>query len=390
MNKFLSSIILFFLAFDPQVPFLPNGVGFSFLIFFILLPVFLLKCFQGRIGGIVKAASPILILFFFIWIYVTLKLIANGGDNVEFLLSLLKAFFIFGAIFLFFAVFYGEREVGREFVFKLIFVYVLNAIFNFIIGSYPEQFNFLNVFRSQTITDSLGGNPYRNSFISGSGYFSIGTAYGLAALFTSFCIVKYNVRHVLLGAAVVIVGIAGFVAARTSFFAILFSSLYVFAKKPLYAFFIASLAFLLLSLVLFLPALQPYIEWMKSFFIEFESSGSANYLLSEMYFWPGADIFFFGSGAVNDGAFVYTDAGYMQDVLFGGVFYLALKLLFVAIYFYAAQKISFGYSALFCISVLLFHIKGLFIFSNAQGMAIFYFSYFYFRLFKDAKFNYSC
>src|SRR5690606_3883527 len=96
-------------------------------------------------------------------------------------------------------------------------------------------------------------------------------------------------------------------------------------------------------------------------------------LVEKMYFWPGDSAFFIGLGAVNDGTFVYTDAGYMQDVLFGGIFFLALKLSFLIFFLFFSFKRYPLFSTSVVFAILLFHFKGLFIYNNAQGMAAFYF-----------------
>lgn len=81
---------------------------------------------------------------------------------------------------------------------------------------------------------------------------------------------------------------------------------------------------------------------------------------------------------MNNGAYPYTDAGYMQDILFGGLPFLILKLSLLLVVFLAINKISLFFSFLFCISVLVFHFKGVFLYNNAQGMTVVYMVYFYF------------
>ena len=360
MTRLMIFCILFLLVFDPQVPFLPNGVGFSFVLFFALFPPFLLSLMAGRTNFISRSAIPLFTIFTVAMLFILGRLIFNGGENFEFLLSWVKAFFVYSSVFLFLYVFYGAAQNKRwsTYVPDIILVYFLNALFNFLIGSYPDTFEFLSVFRSKVVSESLGGNPYRNSFISGSGYFSIGTAYGLAVLFVSYYFVKFHVRSFTYSLSFLVMAVSGFIAARTSFFAILFSAIYMFAGRPIYLLFISFLGVAVLSALLLLPALQPYVEWMISFFSEFQTSSSASYLLNEMYFWPGIDVFLAGRGWVNDGTYLYTDAGYMQDILFGGIFFLLIKISFVLVFFNSIGKKSVVFGALFCLSILLFHMKG--------------------------------
>jgi hypothetical protein len=375
--NFLKLFVLFLLAFDPQIPFLPNGVGFTFLLFFALLPVVLYRVEQKQGALIFKHSAPLLFIFFISMAYMVGRLIFNQGENVIFVLSLFKAFFVFGSIFFYFVVFYKDG-ISDKFVAYIAVAYAANAIFNFISGTYPEHFVFFENFKSEVISDSLGANPYRNSFISSSGYFSIGTAYGLASLLIAYHIAKGKAINFFFSSAFVLICIAGFIAARTSFFAIAGAVFYIFINRSFYSLYLGVVSILVLSLVLLLPPLEPYVLWMQSFFVDFDTSSSASYLLNEMYFWPGMGVVLRGSGFVNDGTFIYTDAGYMQDIMFGGVVFLFIKLLFVVIFFAAVSRVSFLFAFLFCASVLAFHFKGLFVYNNAQGMAIFYFTYFYF------------
>ena len=123
-----------------------------------------------------------------------------------------------------------------------------------------------------------------------------------------------------------VISIAGFVSARTAFFAIAPALFYIFKSRLVY-FSYASLAGIgLIYFLLDLPELEPYRFWMLSFF-DLTNDASASHLIEKMYFWPGTDVFFYGKGFVNNGLFTYTDGGYMQDILFGGIFFLLLKML---------------------------------------------------------------
>lgn len=381
---FAQLAILFFVAFDPQVPFLPNGVGFTFMLAFALLPVVLYRLSRRQAGVILKQSLPLLIIFSVSFFYIIVRLLFNEGGNVEFALSFFKAFFVFISVLFFFVCFYKDG-LNNEFLTRVTLVYVANAAFNFLAGTYPEYFDLFKVFRSDLVSDSVGANPYRNSFISGSGYFSIGTAYGLAALLVAYKIVKCSPVGFFSACAFALICAAGFVAARTAFFAIACAALFIFINRSFYLVYLGVVALFIVSLLLLLPPMEPYILWMGSFFTEFASSDSASYLLSQMYFWPGLEIVLGGAGVVNDGSFVYTDSGYMQDILFGGVGFLLVKLSFVLVFFVSFCRISVLYAILFCGSVLVFHAKGLFVYNNAQGMAVFYFAYFYFCSVRQAS-----
>lgn len=372
---FIKIALLFLIAFDPQIPFLPNGVGFSLISLLILLPVALLKLSHEGSRQIINYSKPYLLLFFFCTLYITVRLIFNEGVNAEFYLALLKAFVIFIAVALWLIVFNKDYK-NNNFIYFILCIYTLNAVINILAGTFSDFFSFLEMFRGAVISNELGKNPYRNSFLAGSGYYSIGTAYGLIALLIGFIIAKKNVGGYLSPIILGIVSISGFIAARTAFFAIGPALIYLIQARLKYLLYFSIIIFVMLNLIVMLPLLNPYVDWMLTFF-DLQNNSSASYLIEQMYFWPGTQVFFYGEGVVNSGSYIYTDAGYMQDILFGGIIFLLLKLSFLGVFVFSYIRLYPLFTLLISFSVLLFHFKGLFLYNNAQGMAAFYFIYFY-------------
>lgn len=374
----MSYLFLFLVAFDPQIPFFPNGVGFTFLVALILLPFALLKFRFIELDaayGSLKRSRYFMYLFFSSFLFIIFRLLVNQGEGVSFILSWVKAFFVFAACLLVYFLFFYDKCSSR-FIVALSVIYSANALFNYVSGAFPGLFGFFDLFRGAVISDSLGKNPYRNSFISGSGYYSIGTAYGLMVLLFAFYIVQSKSKSILLAASVAFSAVAGFVAARTSFFAIAPALFLVCKSRFLYFLFLALAGCAVVYFLINLPELEPYKFWMLSFF-SLSEDASGSHLFEHMYFWPGDLVFLFGLGVVNDGTFIYTDGGYMQDILFGGVFFLALKLLFLAVLVFCFFEKHPVFVCFVAFAVLAFHFKGLFLYNNAQGMAAFYFIFFY-------------
>ena len=375
MKNIVATFFLFLVAFDPQVPLLPNGVGFTFVVFVVLFIPVVLKIVNKKSLFYVYQSKPFLVLFLLCSFLIMLRVMVNQGEGVEFSLSLLKAFFVFVSIIFVFILFF-EDGLGARFIKMLIFIYVLNALINFFAGTYPAVFEFLNIFKSKSVSANLGSNPYRSSFISGSGYYSIGTAYGLIVLLLAFYIVRNRAVALFIPLHLLIISIAGFVSARTSFFAIAPALFYIFKSRMLYLIYTSMVGVLMMYFLFDLPQFQPYRFWLLSFF-ELGNDSSGGYLIEQMYFWPGMNVFLFGKGFVNDGSFTYTDAGYMQDVIFGGVFFLLLKMAFLGVFVVSLFARYPLFTVIFSFAVLVFHFKGLFLYNNAQGMAAFYFSYYY-------------
>ena len=381
MRKIIAVFFLFLVAFDPQIPLLPNGIGFTFVVVFVLFIPAILKIVNRKSYFYISKSKPFIVLFLMLFLFILFRIIFNYGGNIEFFLSLFKAFFVFVSVVFVFIVFF-EQGLDTRFIKVIAFIYILNALINFFAGTYPASFEFLNIFRSEVVSDSLGSNPYRNSFISGSGYYSVGTAYGLVVLLLSFYIVKNRIKGLLTTLSLFAIAIAGFIAARTSFFAIAPALFYIFKSRLVYFFYFSIVGILLIYFLLDLPELQPYRVWMLSFF-DLSNDSSGSYLIEKMYFWPSTDIFLYGKGFVNDGTFVYTDGGYMKDILFGGVCFVLLKLSFLGVFVFNLFRKYPLFTILFSFSILAFHFKGLFLYNNAQGMAVFYFTYYYLVSSKD-------
>ncbi|MFB0583475.1 hypothetical protein MRM75_15640 [bacterium 19CA06SA08-2] len=371
----MPGILLFLVAFDPQVPFLPNGIGFTFLVALFLFPIFFIGIQNKSFCDyFIRKFNGFYLLFSAALLFILIRLTVNGGDNFIFILSWFKAFFVFLACYFVFIIFYSKKSVSY-FALNLLFVYLINGVVNFLWGSFPSVFEFLRIFQGEVISDSLGKNPYRNSFISGSGYYSIGTAYGLIFLLLVYHLATVRPKSLIFSFGLSVSLIAGVFAARTSLLAIIPALIYLFKTRVVYS--LLAAGFTVGIATSLWPLLEPYANWILSFFNAVEDA-SGSHLIKEMFFWPGEYVFLFGMGAVNDGAFVYTDSGYMQDILFGGIVFLLMKISFLAVFtkLIIKRHVYFCFSLIF--ATLLFHFKGLFFYNNAQGMAAFYFSFFYF------------
>lgn len=378
LRKTLGLIYLFFAAFDPQVFFLPNGIGFTLLISLSLFPLIILglKYNKYNTAHYLRKSLPYFLVFLISFTIIIFRIVLNEGLNLIFILSWFKAFFVFLACLFTYIVFYASRPI-KNFVYAILSVYTLNGIINFMAATYPDIFGFVNMFHgAEPRLFSEIRNPYRASFISGSNYYSIGTAYGLITLLIVHYISRNNIKNIALLLILSFISLTGFIAARTAFFGIVSAYIFILRKRLLYSALLAFIGGLLIYTVFNLPAMKPYTSWMTEFF-ELADSSSGSHLISKMYFWPGEKIFLVGMGAVNDGTFLYTDGGYMQDILFGGLLFLFAKMLFLFVLVFSFIRRNLLFVTLFSFSVLAFHFKGAFLYNNAQGMAALYFTYFY-------------
>ncbi|MFT4693832.1 MAG: hypothetical protein ACI8TE_000730 [Francisella sp.] len=383
LKKIFIFMLVFCILFDPQVPFLPNGVGFSFLVVIILIPFVMSQKF--RINNFYEFVyyKNYFIIFMILLLYIVFMICLHQSD-IAFLLSWCKAFVLFCAFYFVYSLFL--KDSSPSYLFKILLcAFVFNALVNIVAGTFYNTFDFLNIFHGAGISDSLGKNYYRHSFITGSSYFSIGTAYGVFCILFMSHIVKNNKYSVPILLLFSLVCLSGFVAARTSGIAIILSVMYLFLSKPSKFLKLLVIGMICVFVLISLPNMSKYSNWMLSFF-DLAHNGSANYVIHKMYFWPGLDIFIYGTGYSHPGAFIYSDGGYMNDILFGGIVFAIVKISFLLMFFRAFFKSNKFIITIICVSILLFNFKGLFMYNNAQGMAIFYFTSLYFlKLREDSR-----
>lgn len=369
--------LLFLLLFDPQIPLFPNGVGFSFIIFLSLTLALLLKG-GGRLSNryLFNAATPLLLMHSAVLLMSMFVLIV-AGDNFKFLFGVWKSIVLFGAIFSF-LLYYNEKFDGNFFR-ALLLCYTLNGAINFTAGTFPEHFQWIDLFQGELITDDVGTNPFRNNFISGSGFFSIGTAYGMFLLFYAHYIGTKGSLNTFQAFSLLLVAVAGFFGARTASLAIVAALALLIIRVRIYYTIPALIAAYLIIIYLFADDgfFGAYRAWAQSFLL-LEDDPSGYIVLNEMHFWPGEKIFFLGSGFEDGRIFNHTDSGFMKDILFGGVFYsllnFSIPIIFAIMFF---RRFPIFVLLFFCVSFA-FQMKGEFFLSNAQGMSIVYLIYFYF------------
>jgi hypothetical protein len=371
----MKTIILFFIIFDPQIPYFIEKIGFTAIVFLVLLIGIFFKKKSIKTSYVITAIEPFIILFILLLISCFLVLMLHQG-NVLYMLSILKAIFVFGAISSY-LIFFDQR-FDNKFIQNLMLIFLINAIINFVAGTFPENFSVLEVFRGVPISNSLGENPYRNNFISGSGYYSIGTAYGLFFMLYLYATVD-RTKTLISYISILVIVVAGLFAARTSVIAIFAGLLYLAFKIKLKN--IISLGVVATLIIYYAFGengfLEIYSSWLLSVF-DPKNDESGRNLIEDMYFWPGDKYFLLGSGAVNDGRFDYTDSGFMQDIIFGGIFYSFLKFCFPIYFIIKFFKNEPLFVLFFLIVAIIFQAKGAYFINNSQGMTVFYLMFFLF------------
>ncbi|MCX2534402.1 hypothetical protein OQ486_13100 [Plesiomonas shigelloides] len=362
----LSYLSLFLLIFDlaiPPVKFIGSAP------FSILISLGVLISGRKNIGNYSEIKSfflPFYIFYFTLLFYITSRVLFSG--EINYLLSTLKSLVIFSASVIYIYTF-GCQQIND----KLINVFFINGVICLIAGSIPAALDLVYFFKINVI--EIEHIPYRNAFLAGSGYFGMASAYSLIILLSAHKLVKDGVSFCFIIKFMVIL-IAGILAGRTAFIAILISCLYIASKSVKYSILATSIIILIIGIVLSVDMLSVYSKWMFEFVsinngsISLSSTTSTD-VLQRMYFMPTNDLtWVWGDGRYvdGDGYYMNTDAGYMRNLFFGG---LPFALLIIAYAFLFAIKSKDNFFLFFMFPLLLaLHYKGVFILNNPAGIAI--------------------
>ena len=363
MLNILSYISLFLLLFDLHIPPL-RGIGSA--PFSIVISTIGFMCQSNNYIKILLQYKNIIILYYILFVYVLIRTAINFPEfDTSYLMTAGRSTLIFIATLFYLCSFSQEKLFSK--ILNLFFFSSIIAIF---IGTFQE-YQIIADFVKSTKTDLIGWNPYRNSFIAGSGYFGIGAPFGLATSF--FFIYKYiyekiNIIFILKW---LVIFIAGILAARTVFISmgitIIFLIVSMFSKLNfkvlLTLFLLGCISFYVLNLEIF----EIYQTWLFEIF--YKESTSGNDLLYEhtkiptsLCTWTLGD----GLYALTSGEYyMRTDIGYLRHLYFGGLFF---TILVVSILFFLYRN-NRNYIFLFLIIpiCLAFHFKGVFIYNSPIG-----------------------
>lgn len=371
MWNFLNYLSLFLLIFDITIP--PFGGGIGSAPFAILLSLFNIaiignkKNVYKRVITTLSEFNLILLLYFFINIYSLFRMLLVDDGNFLFITSLLRAdiFLIATIIYL---VSFNQNDLPK----KLLNIFFLNAIIALIIGSFPEYQYLVDFFKISS-EELIGYNPYRNAFLSGSGYFGIGAPYALATGFYLLYLSTYNKdTNYLHYIKLIIIAVAGILAARTAILAVGISIAYImiYKRNTKTIIGILLLIFILYSL-LNLEFFSAYRDWLTEVFNPKESSTVETLTTDFLVIPQDSFTFIFGDGKYTnlDGSYyMNTDIGYMRHWYFGGILYM-LTIVLIPICLYA-RNLNKHFLFLIIPIVLILHFKGVFIFGSPIGMPL--------------------
>ncbi|XEH48866.1 hypothetical protein NMD75_12100 [Edwardsiella tarda] len=363
----LSYLSLFLLIFDlaiPPVKFIGSAP------FSLLISIFVLLSHKNRTGLLfeLKNFSIQFFIFYFLFIlFVFVRVLFSG--ELDYLLSIIKSFFIFISS-LFYLMAFGCNRIND----RLINIFFINGIICLVAGSIPIVLDVMYLFKNNVRDISI--IPYRNAFLAGYGYFGIAAAYAVIILLCADKLIRdgFSLRFSI---KFIIIMIAGVLAGRTAFVGIVFSFIYVTFKSIKYSMLSVLLISGLIAIVLSVNALSIYSGWMFEFisfndgFISLSHTSSTDEL-KEMFFMPSNDItWLWGDGRYVDGEgyYMHTDSGYMRNLFFGGLPFVIFVIMYACLFAYKSKNIFFWFFIL-PLSFLL-HYKGVFILNNPACVPIF-------------------
>jgi hypothetical protein len=355
----LSFISLFFLVFDLKVV---GPIGSSFITLIICGILLILK---GKTKfNFIYEFRIFLFSYFLIFLFVLIRTLLSFDTDLSYLLTTLKTTEILIATFLYLLVFFDQKIIGRLFN-----VFLLNSLICVFFGYFSDlkpYFIYPFKFSSGATIELIGSNEYRDSFLSGSGYFGISSLYAFAfPLFVSY--VNDNkgffnyVKLFFIGSAGILAGRVALIAYSIAIFS--YSLFYRKIKFILIVSFFCLIAIILLNSLTFLNDVN---NWLLDIF------GAGNYKdssslteLKEMFFLPNDNSLLIGDAkyANVDGTYYgNTDVGYIRNILFGGLVYLFFIFLALLTFFLKFRK---NFTLIMMIIIALFlHGKGVFILNN--------------------------
>lgn len=249
----------------------------------------------------------------------------------------------------------AEENIFLYFLKIIVTVFFIQSLIEICAFVFPPFANVVHFFQKDEIAEmNMGG--LRALALTGNPFFSLSASFGLLyiVLFKYF---QEQGRHIfsLANIGVFAICVIGtFFAGRTGFIGILFGlMLLIFSARSLY-FKLGSIVkiFIILSVaitivILMLPAdiynmvfdkLLPFaFEFVYSYLEGGTVATTSTDTLSNMYFPISAQTFILGDGRYMDvsgsGYYMSTDAGYMRQILFFGIFGTLIMFIYQIVYF---------------------------------------------------------
>lgn len=350
--------ILFLIVFDLAIPPL-KFLGSAFVAIFLMLPELRRRiCINKFIFNLSILRYPIFILVMVLFFSI-ISTIFSSTNEMVFVFSICKSVVIFLACILYVSIF----EINNL-KYDLVNIFFINSVVCFIAGSNDFLLNLVYTFKPDDAL--MSWIPYRNSFLAGSGFFGISTAYGLVFFLIAY-ILKTSKQPLYFYLKIIVIILAGVIAGRIAMLGLVFGCfLFLSDFKKLLIFSI----FLIVSIYIFLSidTLSAYSGWLFEFMNNDGASTESTDILMSMYETPmSSSQFLFGDG-LYDNYYMGVDAGYLRHLYFGGIVLVLLAIAYPFTFALSNKNLLFLF---FIVPIcLIFHLKGAFIFHSRIGMPV--------------------
>ncbi|ATW42962.1 hypothetical protein [Glaesserella parasuis] len=369
MNILLSYIALFLLVFDLHIPpfrgFGSAPISAVISIFYMLI---IDRSRLNYLSNIINQFKYLILCYIFLLFYVFFRVMIDYAEEFSFVGSSLKATSILASSLIYISAFGANKKRLFE---KILNIFFINAAICLYIGTYTEYQYIVDFFKVEA-KDLIGGTPYRNAFLAGSGYFGIGAAYGLVFAFLLAYIYEHKEQSKIINYfKLTLILIAGVFAARTVFLCAIITILYIIFFKRKFSILIYTVIFILFGLwLLELEIFIPHKLWMLELFYNGTETGSVHAILyGEHLKYPDNIVtIIFGDAHYSlptGGYYMGTDIGYLRHWFFGGgVFVFSVFGILFFLYFHNRNQMFLYLIIPVCI---LLHYKGVFIYNNPAG-----------------------
>lgn len=293
------------------------------------------------------------------------------------------------------ASFYIEKEKKNEIIRDIILVFVFQSLIQLICLICPDINELFNYFRSDnTILIMQKYSGIRGLSVSGSSFFGLAIGYGVVFIlyFYKFIYDK-NISKMMKILSLILLIFGGVSSGRTALLGLglgilvyLFDNFKNINKRKKIKFKIKKIGLLYVILICILIStiyifssqsgnknntndIKNKIEYFKNYSLEFVynflesgeiTTTSTSKLFENMYFEISTRTFLIGDGYYTnaDGSYyLRTDAGYMRNLLYGGIIWLIVLGVYQIMFFlWRKELLSYNLAILLCI--LIFHIKG--------------------------------
>lgn len=386
MKKIIFTSILFMFVFSFKLPLMNSSfyaslLSLLFIFFSVRIEISKTIAIKSAVYNLVTGLVIPLLFFSLVSLFV---IVMHSTSDYAYFLSIIKVFayvLAFIPLVILFIHWFNFDTCISKFMYNIFFLQsIIIALCLFI----PEVRDLIKNFQFEDAVEvSERYNGIRGLALAGPQFFALACSYIFILVFmaSDFINKKISFKYTIL--VTIPIFFATFSIGRTALLGIVFYFFIIFTAKLNVikinrgaigiSFMYAILVIVLGFFAFFVPVLNHLvfdnlIPFAFEFFVKYADTGTfsttSTDVLKNMYFPLSETTFLFGDGLYlgvdGVGYYMGTDAGYMRPVLFGGIFFFLMLMLFWCFYIFNSLKISYGeyISSIVILLTLLLQYKG--------------------------------